>query len=310
MTQLLEFIMPAAVATAMIIYSAGCATYCPKTNPQGKPEMQNMESAIPVVLPQRRVSYGDAVKSINYEKKGDAAMTMLIKSRGSEKEMELADVIIDDYKNALILDGKSEILVHKYCKAVELKYNLLMPEGEKEAERQKAYANTLAMLETLYPGENNTIYADYDKALFLVLNTAYSNIFQVIGVVNRVHALCEKINKEDVNFEDHGALMALGRINFLAPNVPVFIPWPDKKLSRSYLDEALKYNPDSLLVKFFLADTLYAIGEKEKAAVYFLEVVGRAPREDINYFEDRKVRNICILRMKELGIQPLDTICM
>lgn len=301
--------MRTAVIPALIICSAGCATYAPATEQHLSREIQTMVAEAPV-LPRGPVSHRDAVRSVSYERKGDKAMTMLIKSRGSAKEIELADNIIDDYKNALILDGKSGILVHKYCQAVELKYNLLMPEGEKEAERQKAYADTLAMLETLYPGENNAVYADYDKALFLVLNTAYSNIFQVIGVVNRVHALCEKIYKEDAGFEDHGALTALGRINLLAPNIPVFISWPDKKLSRSYLEEALKYNPDSLLVKFFLADTMYALGEKEKAAVYFMEVAGRTPREDINYFEDRKVRNICITRMKELGIQLPDTICM
>lgn len=79
--------------------------------------------------------------------------------------------------------------------------------------------------------------------------------------------------------------------------------WPDKSMSKIYLEEALKFNPDSFLVKFFLADTLYALGEKNRAVGYYDEVRDAAPENNINYFQDLKVKRNCAERMKELGIK-------
>jgi tetratricopeptide (TPR) repeat protein len=242
-------------------------------------------------------------QSIEYEKQADAILSQLAGTTDPEAALKLAGSAIDYYKKALDLNKTNDRLVHKYCKAIELKYNLIIPDGQQESEKQKVYADTLSMLEQLHPGENNSVYADYDMALFLILNAQYYIIFQVIGTVNRIHDLCEKIYKEDRSFENYSAAAALGRINFLAPNILFLIGWPDKNLSRQYLEEALKANPDSILVKFFLAETLYSLGEKDKAIAYYKQVVNAEPRHDINYFQDKKTQRNCAIKMKELGIQ-------
>ena len=283
-----------------------CGKYSPVLAPASRPETvietATAITAITVNLP-HHLSKKEGFKILNYEKNGDRAMSALAASRDKDDGIKLADRAINDYKNAIAIDAGNYVLVHKYCRVVEIKYNFLIPDDERENERLKVYADTLSMLEKIYPGDDNPVYADYDKALFLVLNGQQFNIFQVIGVVNRVYELCEKIYKTNPGFEDYSAEAALGRLNYLAPNIPFFITWPDKRKSLDYLVESLKNNPGSFEIKYFLADSLYALGEKDKAAVYYREVMEDAPRRDINYFEDNKVKRNCAVRMKELGVQ-------
>jgi tetratricopeptide (TPR) repeat protein len=243
------------------------------------------------------------VQAREFEKLGDRAEAQLAKTRDTARAIGLADRALDDYKKAIAIDSADEKLVHKYVKIIEIKYNLLIPDNEMEEEKKKVYSETLSMLERLYPGQNNSIYADFDISLLLILNNINYNIVQAIVVANRIRDLCEKIYNEDRTFEDYSALAALGRLNYLAPNIPFILGWPDKAKSKQYLEEALKAEPDSLLIKYFLAETLYALNEKERAEEYFREVVSAAPRDDYDYFQDKKTQLNCGIRMKELGLQ-------
>jgi len=284
---------------AIIFFSAACCG------------LYGAEPAANAPAPQAAAAVSTAVispetqraESLKYERQADAAYKQLAETTDMPKALELAGEAVDNYKKAVGLDESNDALVHKYCMAIQLKYNLIIPDGERESEKQKVYAETLSLLERLHPGENNSVYANYDTALMLILNAQYYIIFQVIGAVNRIHGLCEKVYKQDKSFEDYSAEAALGRLHFLAPDIIFLIGWPDKNESKTFLEEALKDNPDSLLVKFFLAETLYITGEKDEAIKYYREVVAAVPRHGINYFEDRKTQRNCAIRMKELGIQ-------
>lgn len=243
------------------------------------------------------------VQTRKFEREGDKITAQLAKTRDTVLALGLADRVIDNYKKALAAGNTDEKLVHKYVKSIEIKYNLLIPDNEMEDERKKVYSDTLAMLEQLYPGANNSIYADFDISLLLILNNINYNIVQAIVVANRIRDLCGSIYKEDKTFEDYSALAALGRLNYLAPNIPFILGWPDKNRSKQYLEEALAAEPGSLLIKYFLAETLYALDDKERATGYFREVVSAKPRDDINYFQDKKTQLNCGIRMKDLGLQ-------
>lgn len=249
----------------------------------------------------------DSALSLKYEKKADRLFARLSKTFDQVKALELAGKTTDMYKKAVLLNKGKDSLVHKYCIAIEVMYNLIVPDNEKIAEKKKVYADTLAMLEKFHSGGDKSIYANYDLALLSILNLQYFNVFQVLGAVNKLRDSCELVYSKDVGFEKYTCAAALGRIHYLAPNIPILIPWPDKKLSRKYLEEVLQNTPDSLLVKFFLADTLYALGEKEKAAGMFREIMSAKPRQSIEYFQDLKTQRNCGVRMKELGIQLLIT---
>jgi hypothetical protein len=77
--------------------------------------------------------------------------------------------------------------------------------------------------------------------------------------------------------------------------------WPDKNLSKKYLEEYMAANPDAFVGKFFLADALWDT-DKEKATALYKEVMNTPPRKD-QYWEDMKVKEICGARMKEQGVQ-------
>jgi tetratricopeptide (TPR) repeat protein len=293
------------ILTAAVILTVSCVPNSrpADTGPAASMQEQGPAAAGAAPTPKPLVSIADAVQSLKFEKQGDKVYAQLARTRDMGRALELAGSAIELYKKSIDLNKGRETLVHKYCIAIELKYNLIIPDGEQNAEKQKIYAETLAMLEQLYAGGIYSKYAEYDTALLLILNAQYYIIFQVIGAVDRIHGLCEAVYKDDKSFENYSAAAALGRINFLAPNIPFILSWPDKNLSRQFLEEAHRSNPDSHLIKFFLADTLYALDEKEKAAGYFRDVMKTEPRQDIYYFQDRKVQRNCGIRMKELGLQ-------
>jgi len=260
----------------------------------------------PADTPTPAVSKAAAAQSRTLEKIADRMHVRLAKTQDAKKALELAGEVLDLYKKAIDLNDTDDRLVHKYTRMIELKYNLIIPDGENIDERRKVYASALELLERLHPGENNSIYARFDMALLLILNNEYYIIFQSIGAVNRTREICEKIYSEDKTFEDYSAATVLGRLHFLAPNIPFIMGWPDKNKSRQYLEEAFAANPGSLLIKFFLADTLYALNEKDKALGYFHDVMEAEPRHDINYFQDKKIQHNCGIRMKELGYNKIN----
>ncbi|MCX7871599.1 MAG: hypothetical protein N2485_08580, partial [bacterium] len=75
----------------------------------------------------------------------------------------------------------------------------------------------------------------------------------------------EKLLKLDESFENHSAYIILGRLHYKAPNIIFLLTWPDKKKSKEYLEKYLEKEPGSLTGMYFLADTLWELGEKEKA---------------------------------------------
>jgi tetratricopeptide (TPR) repeat protein len=271
--------------------------------PSEQEERKAASPAMPAVIPVPTVSKEALAQSKKFEKQADKIANRFAGVRDIDKALDMAGSAIDYYKKAIDLDNTNDKLVHKYVRAIEIKYNLLIPDGEREDEKKKVYADTLALLERLHPGGNNSAYADFDIVLLLILNNVYYSIFQSIGAANRTRDLCEKIYNEDKTFEDYSAAAVLGRLHCLAPNIPFIMGWPDKNKSRQYFEEALNAVPGSLLIKFFLADTLYALNEKDKAIGYYREVVSAKPRQDINYFEDKKIQRNCGIRMKELNIQ-------
>ena len=245
-----------------------------------------------------------AAQSLKFEKAGDAEFARLKKIHDSKRAMDIAGNSIDDYKKGLDLDENNDRLMHKYCMAIKMKYYYMLPVGENEAERREVFSQTLERLKRLHPGDDNTIYADYDLAILLILNAQYFSLFQIFGVVNRIHELCGRVYARDRAFEDYSAVAALGRINLLAPNIPFLMGWPDRELSRQYLEEAAGSKPDSLLMRFYLGDTMYSLGKKDDGISLFKSVINTPAREGIECFEDNKAKLETLKRMKELGLYP------
>jgi hypothetical protein len=281
-----------AALACLLLSCAGPASETVKTSTPAS------ASPSPTAVPARIIK-----ESFKIEKQADLAFNRLNRERNIEKAAADCAEAIELYRKAVDLYPANEKLAHKYTLSVDMLNNLLIPFGQKTAEKQKAYDSALALLERLYPGNDNSSYINYDIALMLIGAINYYNFIQAIAAVNRIKDYAEKIYKADHGFLDYDAEAVLGRIHYLAPNIPFILPWPDKNISRQYLEDAHVHNPGSLLIKLFLADTLYSLGEKETATALYREVRTAKAREDLNYFRDMKVHSDCERRMLELGIQ-------
>jgi len=171
----------------------------------------------------------------------------LNKERNFDDALEISNKAIYYYRKAIELNLQDDRLIHKYVMAIYMKYALIIPENERAEEKKKVYSDALALLRQLYPEMKNSIYINYDMSLLLIHNIDYYNAFESISAANEIKKYCEKIYNENPSFEDYDAGAILGRIHYLAPNIIFLLPWPDKALSKKYLEEALANNPESCL---------------------------------------------------------------
>ena len=94
-------------------------------------------AAIPVSATVIPVESADKIQSLEYEKQGDIIYSRLAGVTDPKVALELAGNVIDYYKKAVDLDKSNDALVHKYCMAIQLKYNLIIPDGQQESGKQK-----------------------------------------------------------------------------------------------------------------------------------------------------------------------------
>jgi tetratricopeptide (TPR) repeat protein len=80
------------------------------------------------------------------------------------------------------------------------------------------------------------------------------------GVAGKIETSALEAYALDREFEYGGAMTVLGRYYYV-------LPWPKRDLDRSrrYLEDLKTRYPGRLLGRFYLAETYYALGEKEKA---------------------------------------------
>ncbi len=80
------------------------------------------------------------------------------------------------------------------------------------------------------------------------------------GIVGKFETAALESYELDRDFDDGGPMIALGRYYYL-------LPWLKRDLekSRRYLEELKARHPDRLIGRFYLGQTYYELGEKEKA---------------------------------------------
>jgi tetratricopeptide (TPR) repeat protein len=95
----------------------------------------------------------------------------------------------------------------------------------------------------------------------------------------------ETVLKIDPSFLDGSADRALGRWYYKVPG----LFGGDKKKSEQHLRKALSYNPQSVITRLFLAETLVTLGRKEEA-IKELEAALVAPEDPAWAPEDRRFK--------------------
>jgi tetratricopeptide (TPR) repeat protein len=92
-----------------------------------------------------------------------------------------------------------------------------------------------------------------------ILRSAYD------GVANKIKILSERVINLDSSYYDGVGYRVLGRLNFLAPQIPLILPWPSKKDALSLLEKSYRLNNSNLLTCQYYAEALYGQGKKEQA---------------------------------------------
>jgi tetratricopeptide (TPR) repeat protein len=213
------------------------------------------------------------------------------------------DKCIGEY-SALFAASPSDVFLYKYVKAVDFKYDNLVTDKEV---RKKAYKDLMPVLEKFCAGNTACANSCYISYCNMTLWGRYGELIDLMeaatsGIGTKIKENGEKMYVLDREFKNRAACYSLGRLHYKAPNIVLLMTWPDKNLSRKYLEEYMEKNPDSPMGKMFLADTLWDLGDREKAAALYREVLNSAPRP-AEYFEDVKAIELCRERAKEQGIQ-------
>jgi len=219
------------------------------------------------------------------------------------KAAENADNCIAAYKK-LFEAAPADQLFYKYVRAVDFKNNIFVT--DKEAKKQ-AYKDMIAVMDKFCEGNTVCASSSFMTYCTFTLWGRYGDIIDIMeaatsGIADKVKNSAEKLYASDRTFKNSVAALVLGRLHYKAPNIVFIMTWPDKNLSKKYLEEYMAANPDSIEAKVYLADTLWDLGDKEKAAALYREAI-KAQARPSDYFDDVNDLKECAARMKELAVQ-------
>lgn len=222
---------------------------------------------------------------------------------GNKPDIQKINKAIDLYKSALKNSDKDrDIVIYKLTKAIDFKY-FILENSYKKSEIKRVYSELIESLLKELKVKPNSKYLNYSISL------AYGRYATLIGVLTaarkgmagKIKKYTLRLYKIDKNFENCFAPMMMGRIHFKTPKIPLFLNWPSNKKSKEYLEEALKNCKNYYYIHFFLADTLYKLGFKERALKYYKAVLDFKIQDDFR-FESLSLKKECRQRLKELKI--------
>jgi len=97
----------------------------------------------------------------------------------------------------------------------------------------------------------------------------------VDGIAGKVESAALRANEIDSDYAVGAPGIVLGRYYFM-------LPWPKRDLHRSqrYLENVVRRHPGKLIAHQFLAETYYALGERDQAHGQLLLVLTTAPAPD------------------------------
>lgn len=221
---------------------------------------------------------------------------------GGKLNMVNIDKAIMHYEKVLKLFPHNDELLYKYSRAVDFKYTLL-PLNWNENTRRKIFEDLIEKLEQCYEKKPDSVYLNCSLARIW---GRYGELLGGLtaarkGVAGKIKGYAEKLYKLDKTFDHYSAGLILGRLHYKAPTIPLLLTWPDMNESKKYLEEVYQNHSDFLFACFFLADTLYELGEKKRAIQLYKKVMS-VPIDPDLYYEQLNVKKQCEIRMKELGL--------
>jgi hypothetical protein len=112
------------------------------------------------------------------------------------------------------------------------------------------------------------------------------------GVANKIKLYAETVIKTDSTYYDGAGLRILGRLNFLAPKIPVILAWPSKKQALSLLQKSFALNKSNLLTCQYLAEALYSEGKIDEAKTVATQALSSTQLSSDGLVEDTFTKRI------------------
>lgn len=238
---------------------------------------------------------------LGFEKQGDAYFAMCNEIRSPDEAVKNIDLAAKNYLKAFKSGKPDAVRLFKYIKARDFKYRFLYGTTQ---QRKAEYERLIKKYEPLNSKFSNTKEFNYSMAVVWASRGEITrDTFDMSNkeIAEKIKKYGEALYGMDKSFEDYSACRILGRLHYIAPAVPLILPWPDREKSKSYLEEAIKYSPVNTEAVFFLADTIWDMGDKKRAEKLFKQVRDAEPRKDFWYYDVWAAKQSAE-RMKKLGI--------
>lgn len=242
-----------------------------------------------------------ATAGLSPEKQGDGFYAMRNMIMPADKAIANINSAIDAYKIALESGSIKPVILVKYIDACDFKNRYLI---KIQIQKITAYEALIKRFEPL--GKNFSGKKEYNYVMAILWGRR-GEITQNItdnsnkNVAEKIKFYGEALYKIDKSYKGYFACKLLGRVHFLSPNIPFVMGWPDKNKSKAYLEEVVKADPKNTEAKFFLADTLWALGDTKTARTMFREVINSVPRKNSRYYDLMSIKE-CKEKMKILKI--------
>lgn len=227
----------------------------------------------------------------DFIKQGDFYFNKRNEILDKNKAIENINKAIENYQKAAD-ENLDEISIYKLTKAIDFKYNFLANEGYHQ-EKWDIFKSLIEKINKFCEKKdcNKSKYIVYSRAILTGRFGELMNVMEAAseGIASKIKDDAERLLKLDDAFENYAAYIILGRLHYKAPNIIFLLTWPDKKKSKEYLEKYLEKVPESLTGIYYYADTLYELGEKEKANDLYKKVLNTKPRKNF-YYEDKKAK--------------------
>jgi hypothetical protein len=99
------------------------------------------------------------------------------------------------------------------------------------------------------------------------------------GVIDKIKTNAIKLIQVDSMHNSGAGWKVLGIMHYRTPYIALILTWPDKLYAKKILEKSLSYFPKDIANNFYYAEALLVNDEKEKAKIYFNNVMKLVCRE-------------------------------
>ena len=201
----------------------------------------------------------------------------------SLKQAEEAVGIMEDNIEEIEKDDSlffQYVIAKDYCLANCAKYN---------KQRKSDYAELLGRINEANK-KKNSCYYDYSLSILYGRLGETANILDAVksNIPNNIKKYAEKVIEQDSSLDNHGAYLILGRLHAMTPKIIYLTHWVSLKKSEEYLKKYIKFNPETVIGRLYLAETYRMMKNIEKHDS-LIQILKESLPESKRFYEDKSI---------------------